>query len=239
MHCADYISHYKTDAELFDYFEIKSGPDKDSAQRIQEAVFHKMKLRRSDVILDIGSGNGWLAFGAASQTSKIISCDISLKNLKKIKSLSPYNHTAIVCDAHRLPFRDSVFSHVVASEVLEHLNTPQEAVKEFFRVTKKNAHCVISTPYKEIIKTFLCIHCNRPTPLNAHLHSFDEAKLRNLFATGGWTDVKHSIIQNKAFITLRISNLLHFLPFSLWRFLDRLLIFIYPKAHTIIISAKK
>ena len=52
----------------------------------------------------------------------------------------------IVADVHRLPFRDGVFSRVVFYEVLEHLVSPLQALREINRVLKKNGELEFSYP---------------------------------------------------------------------------------------------
>ncbi|MEM3641293.1 MAG: methyltransferase domain-containing protein, partial [Candidatus Bathyarchaeia archaeon] len=49
-------------------------------------------------------------------------------------------------DAHFLAFKDSVFDKIVCFEVLEHLNSPIKALKEFKRILKTNGEIIISVP---------------------------------------------------------------------------------------------
>lgn len=239
MQCNDYITHYKTDAEVFDYFETKSHADADSARRIQQAVAREIDRDASGYVLDIGSGNGWLTNEKSIHNLNIISCDISLKNLKLIKSNVKGSFLAVVADAHRLPFRNECIDSIIASEVIEHLNSPASAIREFYRIINNHSNVILSTPYKEIIRTSLCIHCNRETPLNAHLHSFDEKKLSLLFDVDAWKDFRYSIIQNKIFISLRVSSMFRFLPYTLWRTIDRIFSLFFRKANTIIVTVQK
>ncbi|MDI6690815.1 MAG: methyltransferase domain-containing protein [Candidatus Bathyarchaeota archaeon] len=52
----------------------------------------------------------------------------------------------ILMDAHFLAFKDSVFDRIVCFEVLEHLDSPFSALKEFKRVLKHNGDVIISVP---------------------------------------------------------------------------------------------
>ncbi len=238
MQCADHITHYRLDGELYDYFAPLGGADTDAARRIQQAVGRALGPVPAGPILDAGSGNGWLAKERGSGSATVVACDISLRNLKRIAAEHPARLHAVAADAHRLPFRDQVFRSVVASEMLEHVNSPGAVLAEFRRASHPGATLVISTPYKEAIRTTLCIHCNKETPWNAHLHSFDEFSLGVLLGDAGWLRIRPAKIQNKAFITLRISSLLRFLPYLCWRLMDSLFMFIYPKANTIVLTAR-
>lgn len=239
MQCANYITHYKLDAELFDYFEKQSGPDRDSARRIQEAVLREVDIRQRGYLLDVGSGNGWSAREPKLESFTKIYCDLSERNLKKILSANPKNSFAVVGDAHRLPFRENIFTHVIASEVIEHLQIPDEAVKEFYRVAKNKSRVIISTPYKEKIRTYLCIHCNKPSTVNAHVHSFDEKILRDMLSSTRFIRMKHRVIQNKIFITMRLSYIVRALPYPIWRMCDSFWMLFFKKGNTLIVAAEK
>lgn len=46
-----------------------------------------------------------------------------------------------------LPFGDQCFDVVLCTEVLEHVNDPQRALNEFYRVLKPEGHVVLSVPF--------------------------------------------------------------------------------------------
>jgi len=225
MPCADYIKHYTLDAEIFDYFEKGSPVDEDSAHRIQQTVWRAIGNLATSPILDIGSGNGWLAM----KTSTAVSMDLSLKNVRRIREKT--GGIVVVADANRLPFRASSFHCVVVSEVLEHVNNPPAVLSEIKAVTKTGGKIILSTPYKEKIPVYLCIHCNKPTPANAHLHSFSEASMRTMCEQAGLPSPSFSLALNKAFIQLRLSYALRFLPHAFWRIVDRCFMLLIRSAH--------
>jgi len=243
MHCSSYIKHYQIDAELFDYFEGYTGATKDFDTRAKQFIFKLCHAKPNEIVLDIGTGSGWIAVRLAHQGVFITSLDLSHKNLARIKqgvNMGDVEKTSFVLgDALRLPFQDNSFDAIVASEVLEHLNVPSDAVREMYRVLKPNGRVIASTPYNEKIRYYLCIHCNKKTPANAHLHSFDKGKLEDLFTSHNFSNIKFYMYGNKLFIFSRLSQLLRFLPFPLWRLIDNLFNFIIRKpAHIAMIVRK-
>jgi SAM-dependent methyltransferase len=54
---------------------------------------------------------------------------------------------SVHADASRLPFADQSFDTVVCLEVLEHLSSPLEAVREARRVLKPQGRMILSTPF--------------------------------------------------------------------------------------------
>jgi SAM-dependent methyltransferase len=128
---------------------------------------------------------------------------------------------------------------VILSEVIEHIVDPTALVKEMSRIIKPGGRLIISTPYKEQIHYSQCIHCNRLTPKNAHLHSFDETKLQLIFSNAGLTMPKSYIFGNKALHLLRTSIVLKYFPFRLWKLIDRISNLIIPKMEHIILVYDK
>ena len=234
----DYIAHYKTDAELNDYFTTDKFEEQTIRRRYQEFC-HLYRIKKNDRILEIGSGGGQALEFLGKYEISYLPLDISLKNLKQIKELSSLKIFPTAGDAYQLPFTDSSFDLVILSEVLEHLDNPAQALKEIKRILKKGSVLIVSVPYKEKIKYQICIHCNKPTPTNAHLHSFDEVKLKRFIEEAGLMPVKYSLACNKAANRLHFNLLCKKLPFILWKLFDRLFNLIIPKVSYLILIAKK
>jgi SAM-dependent methyltransferase len=238
MKLADHTTHYIRDAEQFDYFTVRSGADLDAERRLQETVLRAITKNISGLLLDIGSGSGWLLKAVESQSRtnpRVVCADLGIATLHKLRTLFP-KAILVAADAERLPFRPGSFDAVVASEVLEHLNEPGLVVRQVANVLTQKGRFVASTPYRERLRYYLCVHCNQPTPVNAHLHSFDEHALITVFREAGFRNIRAETFQNKALIFLRISWLLRFLPWPFWRMTDRLCNLVIHKPQSIVIT---
>jgi ubiquinone/menaquinone biosynthesis C-methylase UbiE len=53
----------------------------------------------------------------------------------------------IVADAHNLPFDDNEFEVILCTEVLEHLKSPEIAIKEMKRVLKPSGKLILTTRF--------------------------------------------------------------------------------------------
>lgn len=229
----DPIAHYQTDAELFDYFEPRSGADRDADRRMHEAVLRA--ARPEGLVLDVGSGGGWLLDACAGR-ARVVSVDVGLRNLRTLRAAHP--GALLVCaDAARLPFRSGAFTVAVAAEVLEHLNAPDTALGQIARCVRPGGRVTITTPYRERIRTYLCVHCNRPTPANAHLHSFDTRSHERLAARAGLEAPRQRLLLNPQFVQSRLSLLLRFLPHPLWSLFDRVAARLSRRAHFLVTTA--
>ena len=85
----------------------------------------------------------------------------------------------------------------------------------------------------------MCIHCNKPTPTNAHLHSFYVNKLEKLVKSAGLTPIKTSKCLSKAANRLHFNLLTKSFPFPLWKIFDNTFNSVIDKASSIIVLAKK
>lgn len=57
--------------------------------------------------------------------------------------------TALICDAHSIPFENGVFDGVVVQAVLEHVVDPYACAGEIWRVLKKDALVYAETPFMQ------------------------------------------------------------------------------------------
>ena len=236
----NYIEHYKKDAVEFDYFEERKGATEHDERRVREYIISKIP-EGVNSILDVGCGKGWIAKEFLQKGKTVVSLDISTTNPAIVNKLySSPKHFAVAADSFHLPFNDNSFDRVIASEIIEHVFDPAEFVKELFRVVKKDGSLVITTPYKEKIIYYLCIHCNQKTPAHSHIHSFDENKLKSLYLEQDLESFKYETFGNKVLLFLRTYIILQFLPFWLWKLKDKFFNWIVKKpAHIICVYKKR
>ncbi|MDP2666535.1 MAG: class I SAM-dependent methyltransferase [Candidatus Diapherotrites archaeon] len=90
-------------------------------------------------VLDIGCGNGFFTHYFHEITPNVVGLDLSWVMLG-----SNENRSLIRGRAERLPFEDRSFDLVFCSNLLHHVETPLEVVKEMVRVSKK--YVVLSEP---------------------------------------------------------------------------------------------
>jgi len=218
----DYVNHYKIDAQEFDYFEERTGATEHDERRVHEYIISKIPKSVSN-ILDVGSGSAWAAKYFISKNISVTSLDISKENVSKAKKyFNDSKHTQLVADSFQLSIKDNSYEIVIASEIIEHVIYPKEFIEELFRVVKPGGKLIITTPYKEKLRYYLCIHCNKKTPVHAHIHSFDEAILKSLYESIDIKKINWEMFGNKGLIFLRTYVLLKYLPFPIWKFTDKI-----------------
>jgi 2-polyprenyl-3-methyl-5-hydroxy-6-metoxy-1,4-benzoquinol methylase len=224
----DYAAHYQQDAIDYDYFNPPEGKtEAEERNRLHQFILERIPSGKGWV-LDAGCGGGWLANSLLSSGRNIISADISDINPRKALDLLPAsNHFALVADANYLPVVSGGLDCIVASEIMEHVPQPAQFAKSLYRALKPGGRLIITTPYNEFIRYSLCIHCNHNTPHNAHLHSFTEKSLPSFVPAGAKAEAL--VFGSKILSGFRLLPLLKWMPFGLFKLLDKVLVAVSGK----------
>jgi len=233
----NYIEHYRLDAEFADYF-TPSPAERENIRRRYQFFRRQLRPKAGHTILEIGSGGGE-ALNIIPENATYIPLDLSHKNLAEIRRRASGRVVPAFADGLNLPFSDGSFDIVIISEVLEHLTEPPRALQEIERVLKTGGKVIVSVPYREKITYHICIHCNQPTPTNAHLHSFDENSLTGLLREAGLKPVTPKLLGNKLLAVMRYPQISRHFPYGLWRFFDKGLNLLLPKATHMALMAKR
>lgn len=232
----DHLAHYREDGETFDYFTVENPAIRDEERRRIQMLTHTMEFQQGQSLLDAGSGGGWVSQAYLPRKVFVCAVDLSIKSLKGIRErFDPSNDGGyVVADLYHLPFRPGVFDGATSNDVFEHLEFLDRGAAELRVVLKDNAHVFVSVPHKENIVYYLCIHCNKKTPINAHLHSFDEEALVAMFSKNGFETVTVKKFINKGLSILQIYyRLCRWMPYWLWRIVDSIANFIIRKPSRI------
>lgn len=221
----DYAVHYQQDAELFDYGDEWAGDPlaQTDNRRLREQILAELPSGRDLLLLDVGCGSGWLAAATMPMGHRLVSMDISTVNpAKALQKVPSDRHFGVVADAMQLPFVPELFDVIVASEVIEHVKDPAVFLHSLLSRLKPGGRLIVTTPYDEKIQYCLCIHCNRPTPYSAHLHSFTPRKLLAFLPQQLQPAARAEGFANKYLLKLRLQQLLRFLPAGWWQLIDKL-----------------
>lgn len=234
-----YIDHYQKDGIEHDYFQERGAGTEHGDRRVREYIFSAIH-KKTGRVLDVGCGRAWVAEALCPKNYDVVSMDISLDNTSKaVKTYSFENHSALVADVYSLPINENVFDYIIASEIIEHVADPATFIKNLIRVLKPGGTLIVTTPYKEKIKYTLCVHCNKPTPLHAHLHSFDEKSLTSLYNGKEIKSCSFYTFGNKIPIHLRMHIFMKYLNFWWWKKLDNIFNFIYNAPFRILVKWEK
>ena len=179
--------------------------DKNSAEEYDRIFFERAKKgvhwadkRRWRQLLKKYDGGEVLDIGALDSdvpnlmdTSLYTGIDLAQRAMEEMKERYPQG-TFLVRDLYDTKFSNEEFSYVLLAEVLEHLEFPDRAVREAFRVLRVGGILAISTPLLEE---------NEPGALDAerHIWSFDTIDIARMIEEAGGTVIDYKILRSKWF----------------------------------------
>ncbi len=107
------------------------------------AVEKVLRHEKREMILEVGSGISPIV----TTDDRSVYSDLSMLALKTMKR-NLGKGMYVVADIMNLPFRTESFSHVVSSEVLEHVEDDRKALAEIARVTAASGVLIITFPHR-------------------------------------------------------------------------------------------
>ena len=120
--------------------------------RFLKALIIELKRLHPKTILDVGCGEGFTLakIRKANIGKHLEGVDFLDRAIELGKQTHPYLSLK-QGNIYKLPYKDNSFDAVICTEVLEHLEQPEKALKELYRVTRK--YCIISVPNEPIFRT--------------------------------------------------------------------------------------
>ncbi len=225
-------AHYLRDAAEYDYAPPADTQLAQGERRRAQLLMRLAGLapggpgrpaRRGEWVADLGMGGGQLVELLAGAGYAPLGFDLAWTNCAKGRASRPgvADHALLAAgDLFHLPLPPASVRTAFCSEVLEHLEQPAEAIREIGRVVRSGGVLVASCPWRQRIEWHLCIHCNRPTPIHAHLHSVHESRLGGWMEAGGFEVKRFVRFNHRALLTLRWARTAARLPYAVWRVVD-------------------
>ena len=126
--------------------------------------FDRLGLAAADRVLDMGCGAGRHAFEMYRRGCVVVAFDMDANELADVQQIFSHMRDASEVpvgadattqqgDAMALPFADGEFDRVIAAEVLEHITTDVDAIRELVRVLRPGGTMAVSVPrwFPEVI----------------------------------------------------------------------------------------
>src|SRR3989441_367266 len=114
-------------------------------------VLEKMRLGRTDNVLDVGCGAGWLSRRLAKLVpeGRVIGMDISDEMVRRARraSLDDDNLLFVVGEAAEIPWEANFFSHATSVESAYYWPDPAAGLKEIYRVLREGGAAWILINY--------------------------------------------------------------------------------------------
>jgi len=123
------------------FLQKPGGPEPLAHQAIHDTVVGILEKLPPGALLDVPAGQGALAARLIDAGFDVRCCDL-YPEIFRLEGVDIQQGNLDVA----LPFSDRSFDYVTCLEGLEHIENPQQAMREFARVLKPAGHLIVSVP---------------------------------------------------------------------------------------------
>jgi len=112
--------------------------------KTRQFILEKSGIKKSDSVLEVGTGKGHAAISFARNKINITTIDIDKESLSiarnNLKALGLLRYVTIKrMNAEHLNYADNGFDYVISVNFIHHAKRPYLCIKEMLRVTRKGA----------------------------------------------------------------------------------------------------
>jgi len=144
-----------------------------------------IKKYKGGKYLDIGCFNSPMPYelkiDSRYKHEEVVAIDYCDELIKDLKSNYPEVQYSVM-DANKMTFLNDYFDYVVAGELLEHMEKPEDTVKEMMRVIKPGGTLALSVPLNEL---------ERGNVSDEHLWSFASTDIINMLSKYGEVEINY------------------------------------------------
>ena len=123
---------------------------------MQTIRFNNLELEEGSSVLDMGCGEGRHTIGLFIEKKiNAFGFDLSIDDLNiarsRLRDFPSVKEDKAAClfgvsNINKLPFAEGAYDSVICSEVLEHVDSPEESIRELVRVLKPGGILALSVP---------------------------------------------------------------------------------------------
>lgn len=119
-------------------------------QNDSNEVFRGIPIASDDRVVDVGCGDGGASLFCARRGAHVTIVDIDEQVIRsmeeRLAEINPVGYASHVSDGNPLPLADAIASRVLCTEVLEHVDDPQQLLGELVRIGRPGALYLLTVP---------------------------------------------------------------------------------------------
>ncbi len=153
----------------------------------------ELDVRPGDLLLDAGCGEGRHCAGALDRGARVIGLDIDRAALAAAQATlreRPGRSDLLRGDALALPFPDARFDRVICSEVMEHVDDYNGALRELARITRPAGRLAVTVPTELSEKLYLHLSDEYFESPGGHIRIFSPKKLARAMRRAGFEEIR-------------------------------------------------
>lgn len=160
--------------------------------KVRDVAYDLAQLQEGKVAADIGAGTGFITEGLLKRKINVFAIDQSQQMLERLneKYSGQGQFTCLKGDSNSLPLANESVDYVFANMFLHHVDSPIIAIKEMFRILKRNGKMVI---------TDLDLHEHEFLRTEQHDKwlGFDRQDIKKWFEVAGFSEVTIDYVRAK------------------------------------------
>lgn len=174
-----------------DYYEDlwQRLPDFSPPDWARRWAFARREVRPGDRVLDLGCGLGDFTAAFAAAGTRAVGAEVAAAAVRRARTRHPGLTFELVPFDGPLPFQDSTFDLLWASEVIEHVADTARWLSEVRRVLVPRGRLLLTTPAHGRLQVALVGVQRVSEPLGDHLHLYTRRSLANLLNEFNFADV--------------------------------------------------
>jgi SAM-dependent methyltransferase len=186
MNSKTYLDYVEADGKRWDFWKFGLTNFQCSSDYIRaEILLRLLPNRQAAVVADIGSGDGYLSWLMQSRGDRPLSFDLSFQRLLKTRNAGHARLLAIQANCAEIPLAEASCDSAVLSEIVEHLEAPQAAIREAARILKPGGRLLISVPSAQDAPDVACPRCLLVFNSAGHQQHFEPGALSSLVKSCG------------------------------------------------------
>lgn len=160
-----------------------------------------LDVQQNSSILDLGTGNGYLAFPLAVQypTAQVVGLDIASEAMSRANASAQEQGLAnvrfVAYDGLHFPFAPASFDLIVTRYALHHFPQPDETLAALHSLLKPGGHILVADPMAHVKDERRLIDDLMAVKGDGHVRFYNQTELEALFLRHGF-GVKKQIISH-------------------------------------------
>lgn len=154
------------------------------SNNVREKAYAVAGVTEGNTAADLGAGTGFLTEGLVNLGARVIAVDEVSEMLDVLKENIPQNDLVEtrLGESKKIPIDNDSVEYVFANMYLHHVESPPEAIKEMFRITKKGGKAVITDLDEHEFEYLRTEH-------NDRWMGFKREDIEQWFISAGFSDV--------------------------------------------------
>lgn len=146
-------------------------------------------------VLDVGCAYGYILDRFPASFKKY-GLDVSDYAIEIAKKRLPHANLRVWNTEDPFPFEDNFFDYITCNDILEHLEKPEKALKNIFKVLKREGILYVNSPNLNVIRKKIFAYADKK---EHHISLMSHSDLKNTLITAGFFILDHWTFSNIPF----------------------------------------